>query len=232
MPAHWTPRFRVSYLFAVLFLALTIFLEIRLDEWSLTAEEPGFCYVTTGLSMSSAGHPVSDKGYVATTAIWLLLVMLGALFCSAKFRRPLLILSGLQFPLHLYMMIKLRIENQPYLEGESENAWDFGQTTATILLGLAIGQLVHEGVAYLKFENGLKKYGPQYALFPDDRDPESGTLLEEGFRAIQEVKRGIDNTRDTRDARVGRASDVERHGESSESHELTRTPESTPENRA
>lgn len=94
-PAYWTGRFRVSYAFAVLFLGLTIFLEIRLDEWPLTAEEAGHCYITTGLAVPGADHPTTDKAYVAVTAVWLLLVMFGSLFASVKFRKPLLLLSAL-----------------------------------------------------------------------------------------------------------------------------------------
>ncbi|XXH05006.1 Zinc transporter [Hypoxylon texense] len=220
IPAHWTPRFRVSYVFGVLFLVLTIFLEVRLDQWSLTAEETGFCYVTTGLTTAGASHPVTDKAYVAVTATWLLLVVFGALFCSVHFRKPLLILGGLQFPLHLYMMIKLRTENQPFLEGEggeSEGNWDFGQTTATLLLGLAIGQLVHQAVHYVKFERNLKKHGAEYALAQDDEKSEPVvSLVEEGLRQVQELKQAAS------EPRVLRGASGERH---EESYELMRNHE-------
>ncbi|KAI2630772.1 hypothetical protein GGR54DRAFT_169358 [Hypoxylon sp. NC1633] len=218
-PAHWTPRFRVSYMFAVLFLVLTIILELRLNQWSLTAEEPGFCYVTTGTSVPGASHPAADKTYVAVTSIWLLLSMFGALFCSTRFRRPLLIISGLQFPVHLYMMIRLRIENQPFLEGEeSENRWDFGQTTATLLLGLALGQLVHQGVQYFRFERGLKKYGPEFALKHQEEEINGGTptLIEQGIRLAVDAKRHASSSR------------VDREGfaeQQEEGHELMRTSE-------
>ncbi|KAI1417534.1 hypothetical protein F5Y13DRAFT_151221 [Hypoxylon sp. FL1857] len=218
-PSHWTGRFRVSYMFALLFLALTIFLEIRLDGWSLTSEEPGYCYVTTGISTPGASHPITDKAYVAVTAVWLLLVMFGALFCPAKFGKPLLILSFLQFPVHLYMMIRLRSENQGSLENkENENEWDFGQTTAIILLSIAVAQLIHQGVQYLKFERGIKKYGPEYALIEDADYLDAGTpsLVEQGIKGIREAaKLNLSNTRLER-------SQVEQE---EESHELMRTPE-------
>ncbi|KAI0834777.1 hypothetical protein F5Y06DRAFT_277850 [Hypoxylon sp. FL0890] len=219
VPAYWTGRFRISYAFAILFLAFTIFLEIRLDKWSLTSEELGNCYVTTGISTPEASHPFTDKLYVAITAVWLLLVMFGALFASAKFGKPLLILSFLQFPVHLYMMIRLRSENQDSLEnGENENEWDFGQTTATLLLGIAVGQLIHQGVQYLKFEQGIKKYGPEYALAQEEEPLNTGTpsIVEQGIRGIREVaKMNMSNTRLER----GQAEQEE------ESHELMRTPE-------
>ncbi|KAI1143796.1 hypothetical protein F5Y05DRAFT_6593 [Hypoxylon sp. FL0543] len=218
-PSHWTGRFRVSYMFAVLFLAFTIFLEVRLDEWSLTSEELGYCYVTTGISSPGASHPGSDKLYVAITAVWLLLVMFGALFCTARFGKPLLILSFLQFPVHLYMMIRLRKENQGSLEnGEDENEWDFGQTTATLLLSVAIAQLIHQAVRYLKFEQGIKKYGPEYALVQEKEylDAGSPSLVEQGIRGLREVaKMNSSNSRVKRDQ-------VEPE---EESHELMQSPE-------
>ncbi|KAG4221521.1 hypothetical protein PC116_g30003 [Phytophthora cactorum] len=215
-PAYWTGRFRISYAFAILFLGLTIFLEIRLDEWSLTAEEAGYCYITTGLAAVGASHPAADKAYVAITAIWLLLVMFGSLFASVKFRKPLLVLSALQFPVHLYMMIKIRMENYPYLEGENENRWDFGQTTATILLAVTIVQLVHQGLEFIKFENALKKYGPSYALAQKEDFSESPTLVEEGLRQLREAKQNASSVR------LERSSETSRQ---EESHELMENPE-------
>ncbi|KAF3064700.1 hypothetical protein GL218_01652 [Daldinia childiae] len=215
-PAYWTGRFRVSYAFAVLFLGLTIFLEVRLDEWSLTAEEAGHCYITTGLAVPGADHPTTDKAYVAITAVWLLLVMFGSLFASVKFRKPLLLLSALQFPVHLYMMIKLRMENYPYLEGEDENRWDFGQTTAIILLAVTVVQLIHQGIEYIKFERALKKYGPSYALAQKEEFSEVPSLVEQGLRQIQEAKQNASSVR------LERSSETSRHDES---HELMENPE-------
>ncbi|KAL7626602.1 hypothetical protein AAE478_003374 [Parahypoxylon ruwenzoriense] len=204
----------VSYVFAILFLALTIFLEVRLDEWSLIAEELGYCYVTTGIDTVGASQPTTDKAYVAVTAVWLLVVMFGALFCSTRFRKPILLLSGLQFPLHLYMMIKLRLENQIYLEGEEdENKRDFGQTTATILLGLTIAELVRQGMQYIRFERALKKYGPDYVK-NEDLGPAS--IVETGVRQVYELKKSMSGTR------TETGGDVEQH---EESHELMRSPE-------
>ncbi|KAI4870776.1 hypothetical protein F4820DRAFT_401911 [Hypoxylon rubiginosum] len=225
IPAYWTPRFRITYVFGVLFLVLTVLLEVRLDEWSLTEEETGFCYVTTGITTAGASHPITDKAYVAVTAVWLLMVVFGALFCSVYFRKPLLVLGGLQFPLHLYMMIKLRIENQPFLDGgesgESEDNWDFGQTTATLLLGIAVGQLIHQGMHYIRFERALKKHGAEYALAQDDGKSEPVvSLVEEGLRQVQQLKQTASGHRSLK------STGEERH---EESYELMRRSD---ENRA
>jgi hypothetical protein len=42
----------------------------------------------------------------------------------------------LQFPLHLYMVIALKVGNEPHLEaeGDSENTWGFGQVVALVLV--------------------------------------------------------------------------------------------------
>ncbi|OTB08007.1 hypothetical protein M426DRAFT_317511 [Hypoxylon sp. CI-4A] len=208
---QWNARYTVSYLFALLFLGLTIFLEVRLDGWSLTSEEMGHCYITTGTTAIGAHHPTSDKTYVAVTAIWLLLVMFGSIFASAKFRRHLLILSGLQFPVHLYMMIKLRSENQDALEGpEDENHWDFGQTTATMLLAIAISELIHQAMEYYKFEAAMKKYGPEYALSLKDEKEGTPMIMEEGIRSLRKLKSSGSSTR------LDRSGEVERHEESYE----------------
>ncbi|KAI1457642.1 hypothetical protein F4805DRAFT_474941 [Annulohypoxylon moriforme] len=230
-PSHWTGRFRVSYMFAVLFLVLTIFLEIRLDGWSLTSEELGHCYITTGITSADASHPRTDKAYVAITAIWLLLVMFGSLFCSAKFAKPLLIISSLQFPIHLYMMIKLRTENQHALENhESENEWDFGQTTATLLLTVAIAQLVHQGVRYFKFERALKKHGAEYALAMEANEQEeyfeAGTpsLMEQGIKGLRDAHQNL-SKRNLSETRLDRSGNVDQQ---EESYELIRNSDARP----
>lgn len=40
----------------------------------------------------------------------------------------------LQLPLHLYSVIALRATNQSLLEGDSENAWGFGQVVALVMV--------------------------------------------------------------------------------------------------
>ncbi|KAI1450904.1 hypothetical protein F5Y02DRAFT_7174 [Annulohypoxylon stygium] len=219
MPAHWTGRFRVSYMFAVLFLVLTIFLLIRLDGWSLTSEELGRCYITTGISGPNAIHPTADKTYVAITAIWLLLVMAGTLFAPARFAKLLLILSSLQFPVHLYMMIKLRTENQAFLEvGENENHWDFGQTTAIILLVVAITELIHQGFQYLKFEKAVKKYGPEYALANEEEEEfvaGGHSIVGQGIKGLKDAHQNL-SKRNLTDTRFDRGGDIEQQEESYE----------------
>lgn len=153
-------RYRVTYLFALLFLALTILLCIRLDEWA-PAQPPGRCYDARLISYEPAAHPTADMVYVAVTASWLLIVMALAIFLGARRRRLVLALSFVQFPVHLYMAIALRTANQGKLEGDdgNENRWDFGQTTAVLLLAIALTELITKAREYVKFEKDLVRNG-------------------------------------------------------------------------
>jgi hypothetical protein len=153
-------RYRAAYIFLALYLALTIWLELRLDEWAPN-KEPGRCYHSHLVTSPSASHPAADKIYVAFTSAWLMLVVLSSVFAGVGKRRAILILCALHFPLHLYMAIALRQANHGKFEGETnnENEWDFGQTTAVLLLGIAVVELVTKGKEYYDFETHVAKHG-------------------------------------------------------------------------
>ncbi|UKZ49599.1 hypothetical protein TrVGV298_003846 [Trichoderma virens] len=157
--AHFTPRHRGAYLFAMMYLVLTILLCTNLDNWSLD-HEPGRCYFTHLVTTSSAVHPSADIIYVSITASWMIIVMLAAAFSGARWRHSILILAFLQFPVHLYMALALRSANQGKLEGEvHENNWDFGQTTAVVLLAMAVRELIDKCSEFFFFERDLRKRG-------------------------------------------------------------------------
>lgn len=162
--AYFTGRHRVSYMYAALFVALTILLGIRLGEWSPDAE-PGRCYHSTLIATAGSSHPSTDKTYVGITASWMLVSMGMAIFLSAHRRRWVFLTALLQFPVHLYMALALRSENQGKLSGEEkhENGWDFGQTTAVVLLGVAFGELYVKAREYVSFEHDVRKNGPRNA---------------------------------------------------------------------
>lgn len=170
-----SPRFRVAYVYALLFVILTVMLLAKLGEWTLTSEEIGYCYRTEHISGSGASHPETDQLYVALTAIWLLAVIFGTVFGSTKWRKFLLISALIQFPLHLYFMVALRSANMPHLESdENEDDWDFGQTTAMLLLCATITELFRKAFEYYTFERDLKRYGPERA----NRDAEMRAEME------------------------------------------------------
>jgi len=153
------PHHRGTFIFALLFFALTIWLEIRLNSWSLDPNAPlGSCFNTTWVMTPSAQQPRTSKIYVGVTASYLLLVLLWAVFGGPRVMRWVMGLSLLQFPVHLYMMIALRSANQGSLEGEEgENNWDFGQTAAVLLLGYAVKEILSKGEEYYRFERNLKR---------------------------------------------------------------------------
>lgn len=164
-----TGRHQVTYGFAAMFLTLTVMLCIRLGEWDLD-KEPGRCYYARYIAVSYASHPTADTVYVVITAVWMLVAMFSAALLGTRYRRWILASAFLQFPVHLYMTIALRTENQGKLNGEesSENGWDFGQTTAVVLLGAAVEELARKFTEYHRFQKGLRRAAEQ------DIDEEQG----------------------------------------------------------
>jgi hypothetical protein len=114
------------YSFSFLFLAYTILLGLRLDDWK-EDEERGDCYKTHLVTNLSASHPLVDKVYLGITASWFLISMFAAVFSTRKTANAVLILALLQYPLHLYMAAAMRAANQDSLDSDDENNWDFGR---------------------------------------------------------------------------------------------------------
>ncbi|PIG79116.1 hypothetical protein AARAC_007725 [Aspergillus arachidicola] len=158
--SYWNGRYRATFFFVILYLALLIFLCVRLNEWAPDTE-PGRCYFSSLVTSPHASHPGADQIYVSVTGSWLIIVILSSVFVGVRARRFILILASLHFPLHLYMAIALRQANQGKFEGEvkHENEWDFGQTTAVVLLGIAVVELIAKGREYYQFERYVTKHG-------------------------------------------------------------------------
>lgn len=169
----WTVRHRITYAFAAMFMGLTIMLLVRLGEWNLDTE-PGRCYHAQWITRNDASHPLADRVYIATTGAWILATMASTIYFGARHRRWILSSAFLQFPVHLYMALALRTANQGKLSGEEtqENAWDFGQTTAVLLLGLAIGELFRKGREFMNFEKVLRR-GEHVELLQKDIELEA-----------------------------------------------------------
>lgn len=164
------PRYRVTYIFAIMFLALTIILCLHLKQWNPDSE-PGRCY-SSHLVSNADNHPAGDLVYVITMAVWLFIGMVAAILGGPRRRRPILIFAFLQFPIHLYMALTLRTVNQEFLAGgEDENGWDFGQTTAVLLLGMAFSDLVKKLCEYFKFERELQRRGMHMVALTKSHPP-------------------------------------------------------------
>jgi hypothetical protein len=142
-PAHkLSIRYLTTYIYIAFFFALTIVLITHLLEWNINSPELGFCYEVEGSANPGADQPGTEITYVVTTGFALLILMLGAVFAGTKMRTFLVISAAIQYGVHLYFMVVVRQANQPLLEGlESENRWDFGQTTSMLLLGLAVAEV-------------------------------------------------------------------------------------------
>lgn len=164
-------RYRITYLFAAFFLTLTILLNAKLGHWN-DDKEPGACYNTAYTSKPGARHPQADRVYVWITCGWMLSVMVFSIFDGSSHRRYILLAAFAQFPLHFYMVIALRTANQGLLgtptedndaasaDGggdNSENDWDFGQTTAVLLFTVTVIEAISKGREFFRFERSVKK---------------------------------------------------------------------------
>jgi hypothetical protein len=152
-------RFVSISFFLVLYLAFAIAFGIRLKGWDET--KPGHCYNTSKVSLASAKHPYVDNIYLAFTCFTLIGVLewafigafdlLGSMFGYIGYSKQLkgssayllsaslvLMYAVLQFPLHLYSVIALRVTNTPLLQGDPENAWGFGQVVAVVMFGATL----------------------------------------------------------------------------------------------
>ncbi|KAJ5220816.1 uncharacterized protein N7469_009703 [Penicillium citrinum] len=192
-------RYRAAFIFVFLYLILTILLCVRLEEWA-PKTSPGRCYYSNLVTSPGASHPGDDQIYVSVTASWLIVVVLASVFCGVGKRRTILVLCSLHFPLHLYMTIALRLANHGRFEGEvkHENEWDFGQTTAVILLAIAIRELIGKGKEYYDFERRAAKHGMSRRGSREsaDQDQEAnhgteGYLLQKSINGSEEAPRSI-----------------------------------------
>ncbi|KAH8703895.1 hypothetical protein BGW36DRAFT_289063 [Talaromyces proteolyticus] len=182
--SYFRGHYRATFLYIALYLALTILLCIRLNDWAPN-KEPGRCYHTHLVTNITASHPASDQIYVAVTSSWLIVVTIAGVFGGVRRRRGILLFSSLHFPLHLYMAIALRKANDGKLDGDNkqENDWDFGQTTAVVLLGVAIVELLSKGKEYYDFEkhaakNGKSRHASDRSLQEAEDGNSTGYLLD------------------------------------------------------
>ncbi|RMJ04789.1 hypothetical protein CDV36_014540 [Fusarium kuroshium] len=75
----------------------------------------------------------------------------------------LLPLAMAQYPLHLYMVIAIRIRNERFLEGDSENDWGFGQIIALVLCAATCIECIRgvsdKRATEIEVTNLLRAYG-------------------------------------------------------------------------
>lgn len=109
---------------------------------------------TSLLAMPSASHPYVDVIYLGVTCFFmfvscsvpvyvLLFMTTGDVEEAEERAETVLTLSFVQYPLHLYSVVALRVSNGGLLEGDSEDTWGFGQIVALVLLGAVLARCVY-----------------------------------------------------------------------------------------
>ena len=151
---------------ATLYTAFAIFFGIRLNKWNDTL--PGKCYNASLVSSHNAKHPLVDQIYLGVTSFYVF--VLG--FCATPYHSdgsPIIFGSQssgigtllLQFVLHMYTVIALRVSNQHLLDNAKlEEQWGFGQILALVMLGTTLLECA-KGV-----EGEKSRLAPQVIRYP------------------------------------------------------------------
>ena len=132
-------------IFLILYLTFVIMFGIRLNDWDDST--PGQCYSTSRTAVPDGLHPVGDQIYLGITSFYCFALLFAA---TIESRRPgqrdqaqktVIVMGSLQFVLHVYTAISLRISNQSLLDNPSvEEKWGFGQILAVVMLGATVVQ--------------------------------------------------------------------------------------------
>ena len=132
-------------MFLMLYLAFVIMFGIRLNDWDDST--PGQCYSTSRIAVPDGLHPVGDQIYLGIISFYCFALLSAATIDSrAPSRRDNalktgIVMGALQFILHVYTAISLRISNQSLLDDPSiEDQWGFGQILAVVVLGATVVQ--------------------------------------------------------------------------------------------
>jgi hypothetical protein len=159
MPPHrLTFQFLTIYIYTAFFFALTVVTINHLLQWNERSQVIGLCYNTKTSADHGTEQPGTEITYVVITGFSLLFTMFSAIFAGPRFRKPLVLLAVLHYVVHLYFMIVVREDNQPLLEGtEREDNWDFGQSTAILLLSLSATEVIKKTFSYWRWEREVEK---------------------------------------------------------------------------
>ena len=158
----------VIKLWGLFFLTYVILFGVRLRSWDNAIE--GHCYSTDKLARPGDPHPKVDNIYITITCLYLFSTLVYCLQgemlkvneeIASRLRKyrayHVLVIAMLQFPLHTYSVIALRIANEKLLKsGNVEQQWGFGQVAAILLLG---GNLV---VLLNHFQGDSPRYYSQF----------------------------------------------------------------------
>ena len=138
-------RYCTIAIFLMLYLTFIIMFGIRLNHWDdLT---PGQCYSSSRIAIPNGLHPIGDQIYLGVTSFYCFALLSAATIDSRMLNRrddaqkTVIFMGSLQFVLHVYTAISLRISNQSLLDDPSvEEKWGFGQILAVVMLGATVIQ--------------------------------------------------------------------------------------------
>lgn len=132
-------------IFLMLYLTFVIMFGIRLNDWDDSI--PGQCYSTSRIAALHGVHPMGDQIYLGITSLYCFaLLTIATIDSRLPSRRDyaqlrVIFMGSLQFILHLYTTISLRISNQALLDNPAiEDKCGFGQILAVVMLGATIIQ--------------------------------------------------------------------------------------------
>ena len=132
-------------MFLLLYLTFVIIFGIRLNDWDDSA--PGLCYNTSRIAVPDGLHPIGDQIYLGITSFYCYALLLTATIESRipgqrdRAQKGVIFMGSLQFVLHVYTAISLRVSNQSLLDNPSvEEKWGFGQILAVVMLGATVIQ--------------------------------------------------------------------------------------------
>ena len=130
-------------IFMMLYLAFVIMFGIRLNDWDDST--PGQCYSTSKIAVPDGLHPIGDQIYLGITSLYCLALLTAATIDSRvpnrrnDAQKTVIGMGSLQFVLHVYTAISLRISNQSLLDNPAiEEHWGFGQILAVVMLGATV----------------------------------------------------------------------------------------------
>ena len=134
---------RVRYfsitIFGMLYFGFTIMLGIRLNGWN--DEVPGRCYNASRIALPNAKHPLDDQVYLGLTSFYVFsMLFIVTIYCRVQsmrlyWQKSVIVVGTLQFILHVYILVALRVSNQSLLDNVAlEDQWGFGQVIAIVML--------------------------------------------------------------------------------------------------
>ena len=136
-------RYYTVAIFGLLYTGFTIMLGVRLNDWNDAL--PGRCYSTLRVALPNAKHPFVDQVYLGVTSFYVYCLMVVAtIICRIPmvrlyYQKTIVMTGTLQFLLHVYTLVALRISNEPLLDHPAiENEWGFGQVVAMMMLAATL----------------------------------------------------------------------------------------------